>query len=190
MLPVVLDLARCGVALVGDGPAAMRRLTLLDEAGAGEVRLFAPAPNDALVAAAGSRLVRRLPEMAEIAAARLVFISNRTQPYVARIAAAARAAGALVHIEDDPARSDLHLPAVLRRGDLSIAVSTGGASPALAVGLRDALADLVGPEWRERTAEIARLRQAWRADGADAEMLKRRTADWLGRQDWPTHSPS
>jgi precorrin-2 dehydrogenase len=181
MLPLVLDLARCGVVLVGDGAAAARRLALLAEAGAHEVRLFAPAPSEALRAAAGARLTPRLPAGQEIAAARLVFLSDRGAPYVADLAAAARAAGALVHVEDDPAASDFSLPAILRRGALTIAVSTGGASPALAVGLRDALAALIGPEWQERTAEIAALRRTWRADGADAERLKRRTAEWLAR---------
>jgi precorrin-2 dehydrogenase/sirohydrochlorin ferrochelatase len=182
MLPIVLDLARFGVLLVGDNPAAARRLRLLDEAGAGDLRVFAARPDAALVAAAGPRLARRLPETAEIAAARLLFLSDRTAPYVASMVAAARAAGALLHVEDDPLRSDLTMPAVLRRGDLAVAVSTGGASPALAAGLRDALADFIGPEWRERTAEIARLRQSWRRDGADAAIVNRLTADWLDHQ--------
>ncbi|MGH6991133.1 MAG: precorrin-2 dehydrogenase/sirohydrochlorin ferrochelatase family protein [Stellaceae bacterium] len=187
MLPIVLNLVTCRVMLIGDDAAAVRRLCLIEAAGAENVRVFAPMPVAELVTAAGSRLVRRLPDRAEIAAARLVFMSDRHASYIAAIAAMARAAGVLLHIEDDPARSDFALPAILRRGDLCVAVSTGGASPALAVALRDRIAGIIGSDWDARTAEIARLRRAWRADGADAEKLKQRTADWLGRQGWPAH---
>jgi precorrin-2 dehydrogenase len=188
MLPIILDLARYRVLLIGESAAAARRLASLDKAGARDIGLFAPKPGAALASAAGSRLVRRLPERSEIAAARLVFLADRAAPYVTGIAATARAAGALLHIEDDPAASDFSLPAVLRRGDLAIAVSTGGASPALAVGLRDRLAEIIGPDWESRTKEIAALRREWRSDGADGETLKRRTREWLGRQ--PSTSPT
>jgi precorrin-2 dehydrogenase/sirohydrochlorin ferrochelatase len=174
MLPIVLDLARFDTVVIGDRDAAARRRTWLEEAG-GKPRVYSSSA---------------LPGEPELAGARLVFIADRHAPYAADLAAQARANGALVHIEDDPARSDFHMPAVLRRGELMLAVSTGGASPALAVRLKRALAELFGPEWRGRTEEIALLRRAWRADGADAETLKRRTEDWLDRQEWlPELSP-
>ncbi|HEX4112183.1 MAG TPA: NAD(P)-dependent oxidoreductase [Stellaceae bacterium] len=184
MLPIVLDVARLDIALIGDGAAAEKRLTLLDDAAAARLRVYAPSPSAAFTAASGERLVRRLPEGVELAAARLVFIADRAAPYAAAVAARARAAGALVHIEDDAAQTDFHLPAVLRRGDLTIAVSTGGGSPTLAVRVRRALADLFGPEWQGRTDEIAKLRREWRDAGADAEALKHRTENWIERQRW------
>ncbi len=167
MLPIVLDAAKFGIVVVGVGAAAERRLALLAEAGADRVRVFATPP-----------------DATELASARLVFIADRTAPYAAAVAAQARAGGALVHIEDDPASTDFHLPAVLRRGDLAIAVSTGGGSPTLAVRLKRALGELFGPEWQGRTAEIARLRRGWRAEGADAASLNRRTEEWIDRQRW------
>jgi precorrin-2 dehydrogenase/sirohydrochlorin ferrochelatase len=169
MLPIVLDLARFDTVVIGDGEAAAKRRTWLEEAGS-TPRVY-PSSD--------------LPSQADLAGARLVFIVDRHALYAADLAANARAIGALVHIEDDPARSDFHMPAVLRRGDLMLAISTGGASPALAVRLKRALGDLFGPEWQGRTAEIARLRRGWRADGADSATLKQRTEDWLDRQEWP-----
>jgi precorrin-2 dehydrogenase/sirohydrochlorin ferrochelatase len=168
MLPIVLDLARFETIVIGDGDAAAKRRTWLEEAG-GAPRVYSSAA---------------LPGEPELASVRLVFLADRHAPYVAALAMQARANGALVHIEDDPAHSDFHMPAVLRRGELMLAISTGGASPALAVRLKRALAGLFGPEWGGRTDQIARLRRAWRADGADAAMLKQRTEDWLDRQDW------
>lgn len=169
MLPVFLDLARCDIVLVGDGPAAAKRRQLLEEAGAPRLRSFTP---------------DRLPSGADITGVRLVFIADRNAPYAADIAARARAAGALVHIEDDPAHSDLHMPAVLRRGDLAIAISTGGASPALAVRLKRALGELFGPEWQGRTAEIAALRRRWRDAGNDPDAHKRKTEELIERRRW------
>jgi precorrin-2 dehydrogenase / sirohydrochlorin ferrochelatase len=175
MLPIVLDLGRCDVVLVGDGAAAKRRRQLLAEAGATRVRVFRPP---------------QLPADAELATARLVFITDGAAPYVADLATRARASGALVHVEDEPACSDLHLPAVLRRGLLTIAISTGGASPALAVRLRQALGQWFGPEWRDRTEEIAALRRHWRDAGADGQSLKQRTEDLIERRRWLPRLPS
>lgn len=175
MLPIVLDLARSDVVLIGDGRAVAKRRQLLGEAGATRLRAFAP---------------DRLPTEADLVGARLVFIADRRASYAAGIAGRARAAGALVHIEDDPAHSDFHMPAILRRGDLAIAISTGGASPALAVRLKRALGDLFGPEWQGRTDEVALLRRRWRAAGADPDALTRNTEELITRRRWlPRLSP-
>jgi precorrin-2 dehydrogenase/sirohydrochlorin ferrochelatase len=66
--------------------------------------------------------------------------------------------GCLVNVVDDPAHSNFILPAVVRRGDVSVAISTGGASPALARRLRERLETLVGPEYGELADLLAELR--------------------------------
>jgi precorrin-2 dehydrogenase / sirohydrochlorin ferrochelatase len=189
VLPMTLDLAKLPVALIGDGDAALRRLRVLDEADVERLAIFADEPNAALAAAAGTRLTRRLPRRDEIAAARLVFLSDREAPYAAEIADWARAAGALVHIEDDPKRSDMHAPAILRRGALTIAISTAGASPGLAGRLKDFLGRRFGPEWARHLDEIAAQRRQWRAEGIDNAALSQRTADWIDRQGWLQAEP-
>jgi precorrin-2 dehydrogenase / sirohydrochlorin ferrochelatase len=169
MLPLMFDLGRCDIVLIGEDAAAKRRQRLLEDAGATRLRVFTPP---------------QLPTETELGTARLVFITDRTAPYVGDLAMRARARGALVHIEDDAAHSDVHLPAVLRRGHLTIAISTGGASPALAVRLKQTLGEWFGPEWRGRIDEIAALRQQWRDAGADAQTLKQRTEDLIERRRW------
>src|SRR5204863_181047 len=62
---------------------------------------------------------------------------------------ACRRRGVLVNVMDDPARCDFAAPAVVRRGDLTIAVSTSGRSPALARRLREELEHRFGDEWAE-----------------------------------------
>ncbi len=184
MLPLVLDLTRLKLVLVGSGAAAERRLALLDEARATDLTVHAEDPSPALARAAGHRLVRRLPTSQELATARMVFIAGRDTLHAYDLAATARAAGALVHVEDEPSLCDLHAPATLRRGDLLIAVSTGGQSPALAGQVKRFLGGLFGPEWQDRLDDLAGLRRGWREGGADPETVARWTEEWVRRQGW------
>jgi len=184
MLPLVLDLSRLTVILVGEGAAALRRLALLDAAGAVALAVHAERPSPELAAAAGPRLLRRLPSAAELAAANLVFLSDRDAPHCPALAAAARAGGALVHVEDAPALGDVHASAVLRRGDLTIAVSTNGKSPGLAMLVKRFLAARFGAEWREHLDALAARRRGWRASGADARAVARWSEAWVERNGW------
>jgi precorrin-2 dehydrogenase / sirohydrochlorin ferrochelatase len=185
MLPVMLDLTRLPLLLIGNGAAAARRLQRLDEAGAARLSVHADVPTAALAAAAGRRLVPRLPSPAELAAARVVFIADPAPNDCDALAAAARAAGALVHVEDAPALSDLHAPAVLRRGALTIAIATSGLSPALATRLKAFLGGVFGPEWAGRLERLAAERRRWRASGAEPAVIAQRTDEFLATQDWP-----
>jgi precorrin-2 dehydrogenase/sirohydrochlorin ferrochelatase len=82
-----------------------------------------------------------------------------------RIARDARALGIPVNIVDDPARCDFILPAVVERGDLVIAVSTGGRSPALAGKLRRELEAAYGPEYAVLLEILGELREKVIAEG-------------------------
>jgi precorrin-2 dehydrogenase/sirohydrochlorin ferrochelatase len=184
MLPLMLDVARLRVILVGNGPAALKRLRLLDEAGASALTVHADAPSDALAAAAGARLRRSLPTTRDLAAVQLLFIADPGSAQRATLAAAARAHGIIVHVEDEPLLSDAQAPAVLRQGALTIAVSTGGASPTFAVRIKRFLGEFFGPEWRERLDEVAALRRHWRQTGATPATIALRTDEWISRRGW------
>ena len=67
-------------------------------------------------------------------------------------------AGILVNVMDDVPHCDFAAPAVVRRGDLTIAVATGGRSPALARRLRERLGDEFGPEWADVLAVLGDVR--------------------------------
>jgi precorrin-2 dehydrogenase / sirohydrochlorin ferrochelatase len=184
MLPISVDLAQIRVILVGDRAAAYRRLALLDEAGAQNLVIFAPSPEPRLAALAGTRLRRRLPQAAEIGCAGLVFVAGVAEPVAAEIRRVAQAAGVLVNVEDDRQKSDFHSAAVIRRGDLTVAISTNGKSPGLASLIRQVLEHRIGPEWELRLGEIAVLRQAWRAAGADPAAIARHTREWAVQRSW------
>jgi precorrin-2 dehydrogenase / sirohydrochlorin ferrochelatase len=76
-----------------------------------------------------------------------------------RIAAEARARGVLVNVMDDIPNCDFAAPAVVRRGDLVLAISTGGRSPALARRVREELEARFGQEWAEILDVLQDVRQ-------------------------------
>jgi precorrin-2 dehydrogenase / sirohydrochlorin ferrochelatase len=181
MLPITVDVARVRVVLVGDGDAARRRLARLEGAGARRLEIYAAAPSPDLATAAGARLRRRLPQAEEIARAQLVFLAGVDEPAASQLRQVALSAGVLLNVEDDIARSDFHSPAVVRRGDLIVAISTGGKSPGLAAAIRREIDERFGPEWAARLERIAALRARWREGGIDTAVVARRTTSWLDR---------
>jgi len=74
------------------------------------------------------------------------------------IARAARERGVLVNVMDDVPNCDFAAPAIVRRGDLVLAVGTGGRSPAVARKVREELESRFGPEWAQTLAVIAEVR--------------------------------
>jgi precorrin-2 dehydrogenase/sirohydrochlorin ferrochelatase len=148
MIGVALDPAALPVAVAGHGEPAARRFEALRKAGAGDAVLFAD----------------RLPTQNELAALRALWIVGLPDDEAAALAALARSERVLVNVEDRPALCDFHSVAEVRRGELLLTVSTGGASPGLAARIRARLAAEYGPEWAERTAFIRHLRDSWRRE--------------------------
>lgn len=93
---------------------------------------------------------------------------------------AARRAGVLVNVVDCPELSDFVSPAVLQRGPVTVAVSTGGASPALAARIRDRIAGVLPEEWGEWAEVLAGFRRSARERVPDPrtrqELLRRAAA--------------
>lgn len=71
--------------------------------------------------------------------------------------------GCLINVVDDPEHSTFILPAILQRGEMSVAISTGGGSPALARRLRERLGDIIGTEYGILTDLLAELRPEMKA---------------------------
>jgi precorrin-2 dehydrogenase/sirohydrochlorin ferrochelatase len=184
MLPLSLDVERLKVALIGRGEAVLRRLAALDEADAGALTVFSDQPPDGLAAAAGDRLRRDLPDGAALAGARLVLLAGLPSDLAARLARLASSSGALVHVEDEPALCDVHMPAIVRRGALSVAISTGGRSPGLARLIKAVFERLLDRRWGDWLEELAGQRARWRADGHAMAEISRRTAALAHRSGW------
>jgi precorrin-2 dehydrogenase/sirohydrochlorin ferrochelatase len=186
MLPLVIDLARVPVAVVGRDAQALKRLRHLEADGVARARIFSDAPSPALRTYAGRRIVRRLPTAADLAGSRVVFVGDLPPEDSADVATLAYAAGALVNVEDQRGWCDFHSPAVIRRGDLLLSVSTGGQSPALARRIRLFLEALFTASWAERVVELGRLRRRLRAHGLGAEVTQATDA-LIAQRNWLLH---
>ena len=173
--PVFFDLTDVPVLVVGGGVVALRKAVGLAAAGA-MVTVVAPQLSDGFDAVS-SRIERRDYVTSDIAGHRLVMTATDDPAVNAAVAADATAAGIWVNSADDPANCSFILPAVARRGTVTVAVSTGGASPALATRLRDDIASTVLTERVEAAAaDLARQRDEVHASGASTESI-----DWTQR---------
>ena len=185
MFPVLLDVSRLQVVLIGEGEEAEKRLALLDAAGAAHISLYSGLPSAALAKAAGDRLKGDRPPDAVLKAAGIVFIAGLPDEAEAEaLAGKAREFGRLVNTEDRKPLCDFHVPSMMRRGDLVMTVSTGGKSPGMARRLRRRLEELFGPEWAGRLDELSRQRDAWRAEGLSIGDLARRADASIDEKGW------
>jgi len=179
--PVALDLHGVTVLVVGAGPVAARKVAGLVAAGA-EVRVVAPEIDDQLEAQplgdGGGELRRRRYEVGDLDGVRLVVTATGVEAVDAAVAADARANGIWVNAADLPAECGFILPAIARQGPVSVAVSTDGTSPALAVRLRDRIATLLTPELATLADDLAADRSAIKSSGGSTE-----DHDWSARID-------
>src|SRR5512133_55694 len=159
--PVLLELGGRRAVVVGELAVEAGKVEGLLAAGA-EVTVVAEGPQAALDRLEQyPRVVVRRRGYAGPGDGAVVCVAHDAEPAVrAAIAADARAAGVLVNVMDDVPNCDFAAPAIVRRGDLVIAVGTGGRAPALASRLRADLAARYGPEWAELLAVVGQVRTA------------------------------
>ena len=172
--PVVLDLTSASCVVVGGGAVAERKVEGLLEAGA-RVTVVSPTVTRRLQAWIDARVVRHVAgayRTGDLVGHWLVFVASDDAAVNASVVTEARALGIWVNAADDPARCDFILPSVLRRGELTVAVSTGGTSPALAHTNREELegyfTDDYGVLARVAADTRRELRRAGRAPDAEA----------------------
>jgi precorrin-2 dehydrogenase/sirohydrochlorin ferrochelatase len=141
LFPIFLKLDSRRCVVVGGGTIAARKLEGLLDCGA-EVHVVAPAVNEEIGELARSGRIRWLQapfEAAHVAGATLVIAATGDPAVNEAVFRAAREQGVLCNSVDEPERCDFYYPSVVRRGDLQIAISTAGKSPALAQRIRKEL---------------------------------------------------
>ena len=184
--PLFLDVAGHRCLVVGGGPIGERKARSLLECGA-RVVIVSPALTPPLVSLveAGRVEHRARPfQREDVVGCRLVIAATGRPAVDRRVAEAARRRRVLVNAVDRPAWCDVILPSVLRRGELQIAVSTGGRSPALARDIRRRLEPLFGEELaalveragRERARARVRARTAAARVSAGERVARRALA--------------
>jgi precorrin-2 dehydrogenase / sirohydrochlorin ferrochelatase len=168
--PVLLDLAGRRCLVVGGGRVALGKVRGLLAVDA-EVTVVAPAVVDELADLEGVRIELRRYEPGEVAGYRLAITATDDPATNRQVFEDGEANGVWVNSADDPANCAFTLPAVVRRGPITVAVSTGGHSPALSSWLRDRLAAEVGPEHEVLLRLLAERREALRSEGIATEGL-------------------
>jgi precorrin-2 dehydrogenase/sirohydrochlorin ferrochelatase len=160
-----LDLRGRRCLVVGGGEIGERKARALLQCGA-QVTVVSPAVTRGLAAlAAAGRVVdrRRTFRRSDLRGCALVVAATGDPSVDAAVAALGRRGRVLVNVVDRPELCDFILPSVLQRGELQIAVSTGGRSPALAREIRRRLEALFGPEYAELIARTGEARRTARA---------------------------
>ena len=175
-----LDGRRCVV--VGGGRVAEERARGLWECGA---RVHVVAEDvasglDDLAAPGWITVHRRRYRPGDLAGAFLVVIATDDPAVNASVRAEAHQAGVLVNAAWDEREADFSVPAVVRRGDLTITVSTGGKSPTLAAYLKRQLESQLAPELASVVEMLGQLRATSKAEGLPPDERRRRLRRVLG----------
>ena len=161
LFPMFVKLDGRGVLVVGAGSVGEAKIESLLTTGAA-VRVVAPkaTPRVREWARDGSlEWEAREYRPADLAGMFLVIAATGSAASHREIYEEAKSRGVLCNAVDEPERCDFYFPAVVRRGELQIAISTGGLSPALAQRLRKELEEQFGPEWEEWVAQLGRTRE-------------------------------
>jgi len=169
-LPIYLDLGGRRCLVVGGGAVAERKVKTVLEAG-GEVTVVSPLLTGGLgrLAAAGRVIhVARMYRHGDLRGFALVYVATQDSELHREIAAEARELGVLLNVADAPELCSFIAPAVMKRGELQIAISTAGASPAFASRLRRELEARYGPEYAMALAILRAARRHLRATEPDS----------------------
>jgi precorrin-2 dehydrogenase/sirohydrochlorin ferrochelatase len=151
--PVLFQVAGRLCLVVGGGPVGLRKVRGLLAAGA-RVRLVSDRLAPGQTVPGGVEVIKRPFHPDDLQGAFLALAATGDAATDQTVVAEARRLGIPVSLPGDPAAGDFTLPALLRRGDLTLTVSTNGRCPALAAQLIRCLADWLDPSWAT-VAEIA-----------------------------------
>jgi len=176
--PLFMDLAGRPCLVVGAGAIAARKArSLLDCGALVTVVGVHPAPAFHALARRGVVLRERRFRAADVGRQALVIAATDDRVVNAAVSAAARRKGIPVNAVDDPEHCTFIVPAVLTRGDLTVAVSTGGKSPAAARLVKERIGEMLGTEYaalvRLLGAHRGRMKEAVAGQGSRARSWKR-----------------
>jgi precorrin-2 dehydrogenase len=171
--PIFFNIQGKTCVVIGGGNVALRKVTSLLECRA-KVTVISPKPHPEISKWSKERTIRLIErnyKATDLKDAMMAIVCTDAKWVNRKAADEARKAGVLVNVADDPERSDFIIPSFFRRGNLTIAVSTGGVSPALAKKIRAKLEKSFGAEYASLLSLIGEVRSAIKREGStvDAE---------------------
>ena len=165
--PVFLNISRKKCVVVGGGQVARRKVRALLEHGA-SVEVISPDPCpelNKLVETGEVKVLRRRYQAGDLQGAFLAIAATDNSEINQQVIKEAQGKAVLVNAVDDAENSDFIVPSYLRRGDMTIAVSTAGRSPALARKIRARLEKELGDEYASLVNLIGEVRAEARRQG-------------------------
>ena len=161
--------------MVGAGTVAEQKILGLIEA-EGNVQVVAPQATDLVREWTDSGVIDWQPrtfDVKDLEGKFLVIVATSSPELNHKVFREAQQREILCNVVDDPPHCDFYYPSVVRRGDLQIAISTAGHSPALAQRLRRELELQFGPEYGEWLSRLGDVRQKLFAADIDPEERRR-----------------
>lgn len=158
--PIFLDICGKKCVVIGGGKVALRKVKLLLEHGS-NVEVVSPTlcPELSQLAENGSiNVLNKNYEPGVLAGAFVAVAATTEADTNEKVAEEARRQGILVNVVDNPEQSNFIVPSSLRRGDITIAISTAGKSPALARKIRTRLEQNFGEEYTSLVMLVSEVR--------------------------------
>ena len=173
--PIFLDLRGRRCIIIGGGAVAQRKIEGLLAAGA-EITVVSPELSEGLRLSVAQRSIKHVPrkyETGDLAGYALAYVATDDRATAAAVFSEARAAGIWVNCADVPSCCDFILPAVIRRGELAVAISSGGASPAATRAIREELESYLTEDFAQLVQTASEVRAALRQ-----RLIHARAASW------------
>lgn len=159
--PVFLKLEGRRCVVIGGGQIAEGKVLKLIDSGA-RIIVISPDATQAIRDAADRGDIEfnpRIYQAGDLQGAFLVIAATNDRAVNQEIFEEAENLGVLLNAVDDPPRCSFIAPSIVERGPVTLAISTGGASPALARKLRETLADSPALDWADATSVLSKARQ-------------------------------
>ncbi len=192
-VPIFCNLKGRKVVIVGGGKVAERKVRALLPSGA-DMTIISPYVTDGLrqlIEQGKARHLDRPFSPGDLEGAWLVIAATDDAQVQEQVFSEAESRRCFCNVVDEPDRCSFIVPSVVKRGALSIAISTGGQSPGLARHLRIKLQDEFGEEWAIYTELIGRLRRlilAGKCEGVPEKTLERLInsdcLQWIREKEW------
>ncbi len=173
--PLFLNLKGRKCTVLGGGQVALRKVTALLKH-TEDVTVISPrlcAGLGKLAASGKIRAIRRVYQAGDLDGVSIAIIATSNNAVNSQATAEARDQKVLVNVVDNPEQSDFIVPSVVRRGNLTMAISTGGCSPSLARKIRKKLEQEFAPDYASLTLMIADVRATIKKRG-----IKVSSRDW------------
>jgi precorrin-2 dehydrogenase len=175
--PIFLSLSGRRCVVVGGGPVAERKIEGLLEAGA-SVTVVSPALTTKLKTLVKEKKVRHFMRdyrKGDLSGYRLALVATDDGQVNRAVYEEAQELDVFINSADDPAHCDFILPSVLRRGELQVAVASGGSSPALSRMIREELEKYFTEDYAALSELVAEVRRELKENNVsvDSEAWRR-----------------